>query len=209
MSVIEQSAVAGLSGFDPEFRDYGGLARQMGLTPEAMACRMIEIEGGPEKARSPFTPDMDEPGPYQGKGNTSEWGQRYADIVTCIMKADLAVIEREYDRAVTLELPGNRSADGRAAADRFWIRLRGAFPSAAFRIHHVIGRDDPMMPPRAALRWSLDGTHDGWDAFGQPSGAEVHVMGISHAEFGPWGLRREWVNIDEVAIWKQILLKKG
>jgi hypothetical protein len=40
-------------------------------------------------------------------------------------------------------------------ADRFWMGLRAAFPSATFTIHHRIGRDDPMMPPRAALRWSL------------------------------------------------------
>jgi hypothetical protein len=44
-----------------------------------------------------------------------------------------------------------------------------------------------MMSPRAAIRWSLDGTHDGWGAFGRPTGAPVHVMGMSHAEFGPWG----------------------
>ena len=34
-------------------------------------------------------------------------------------------------------------------------------------------------------------------------------MGLSHAEFGPWGLRREWTLIDETAIWKQILLAAG
>jgi hypothetical protein len=32
---------------------------------------------------------------------------------------------------------------------------------------------------------------------------------MSHAEFGPRGLRREWVLFDETAIWKQILLKTG
>ena len=48
-----------------------------------------------------------------------------------------------------------------------------------------------------------------WGGFGVPSGADVHIMGMSHAEFGPWGIRREWVLIDETAIWKQILLKTG
>jgi hypothetical protein len=31
-------------------------------------------------------------------------------------------------------------------------------------------------------------------------------MGFTHAEFGPWGLRREFSLWDEVSIWKQILL---
>jgi hypothetical protein len=96
-----------------------------------------------------------------------------------------------------------------ADADRFWIGLRAALPDAAFTIHHVIGREDERMPPRAALRWSLHGRHSGWGAFGPPTGAEIYVLGLSHAEFGPWGLRREWVLYDETAIWKQILLSTG
>lgn len=35
------------------------------------------------------------------------------------------------------------------------------------------------------------------------------VMGISHAEFGPFGLRRKVTLIDETAIWKHILLQTG
>ena len=65
------------------------------------------------------------------------------------------------------------------------------------------------MPPRVAVRWGLDGRHDGPGLFGRPSGAEVYVMGISHAEFGPRGIRREFVLYDEVAIWKQIVQHSG
>ena len=82
-------------------------------------------------------------------------------------------------------------------------------PNAKFTIHHQIGRDDPMMPPRAAIRWSLQGKHDGWGVFGTPTGADLFVLGISHAEFGPWGLRREYTLFDETSVWKQILLQTG
>jgi hypothetical protein len=34
-------------------------------------------------------------------------------------------------------------------------------------------------------------------------------MGMTHAEFGPWGLRREYTLYDEVALWKQIILQTG
>jgi len=91
----------------------------------------------------------------------------------------------------------------------FWTKLRAAFPSATFSIDHQIGREDPLMPPRAAIRWSLTGKHDGWGAFGKPTGAEVHVMGASHVEFGPWGIRREYTLYDETSIWKQIAMKTG
>lgn len=190
-------------------RDQGAVVRQMGIEPKRYAADRIAAEGGPERCIQPLTPANDPPGPYRGHGNDNAWGMRYAETFSGLMAADMASIRSAYDRAVQLELPGGVTGHGWEAADGFWMRLRSAFPSAEFRIHHRIGREDPQMPPRAALRWSLWGRHDGPGAFGPPTGAQVFVLGISHAEFGPYGLRREWVLYDETAIWKQIALHTG
>jgi len=190
-------------------RNQGAIVRQMGWDPATYARDLIERQGGPENCVQPFTPGIDRPGPYKGTGNDNEWGAKYADILGRIMGADMAAIETEYDRACQLAYPGGVSGYSWGDADRFWMGLRASFPSASFQIEHQIGRDDPLMPPRAALRWSLHGKHDGWGVFGEPTGAEVYVMGAAHAEFGPWGLRREYVLFDETSIWKQITLKTG
>jgi len=195
-------------------RDQGAIVRQLGLDPKDYARDLIAREGGPEACVVPFTPANDVEGPYKGKGNDNEWGARYADVITRIMGADFTAIPEVYDRAANLEYPGGVSALSHEGADKFWMGLRASFPNAEFRIHHQIGRDDPMMPPRAALRWTLHGKHEGWGAFGTPTGAEVFILGASHAEFGALvggvpKLRREWVLYDETAIWKQILLKTG
>lgn len=190
-------------------RDQGAIVRQMGWDPKTYASDLITREGGPEACVKPLTPATDRKGDYTGRGNDHTAGQRYAEVLTRIMSADMAAIPACYDRACHLELPGGVTGHGWSAADRFWMSLRAAFPNAAFAIEHVIGRDDPMMPPRAALRWSLDGKHEGWGAFGMPSGADVYLLGLSHAEFGPYGLRREYVLYDETAVWKQIALKTG
>jgi SnoaL-like polyketide cyclase/SnoaL-like domain len=190
-------------------RDQGAIVRQMGWDPKAYAADLITREGGPENCVKPLTPTTDRKGDYNGRGNTSATGQRHADVVTRIMNADMSAITSVYDRACQLELPGGVTGHGWTDADQFWMGLRAAFPNAKFQIDHVIGRDDQAMAPRTAVRWSLTGKHEGWGAFGKPSGAEVYVLGISHAEFGPWGLRREYVLYDETAIWKQILLKTG
>ena len=108
-----------------------------------------------------------------------------------------------------MEYAGGITGHGWAAADSFWLPIRSAMPNATFKLHHQIGREDPMMPPRAAVRWSLTGKHDGWGAFGAPSGADLYIMGVTHAEFGPRGLRREYTIYDETSVWKQILLHKG
>lgn len=190
-------------------RDQGAIVRQMGWDPKAYAADLIAREGGPERCVKPFTPAMDVDGGYRGTGNGHPVGARYADTLSRIMGADMAAIPSLYDRAAQVELPGGVTGHGWRDADQFWMGLRAALPSARFEIHHVIGRTDPDFAPRAAVRWSLTGRHDGWGMFGTPTGAEIHVMAISHAEFGPWGLRREWVLFDETAIWKQILLQTG
>ena len=190
-------------------RDQGAVVRQLGWDPKEYAIDLIEREGGPENCVQPFHPSIDQVGPYTGRGNDNAWGAKYADILNRIMGADLGVIPSEYDRAVTGFYPGGKELISTDGVDDFWISLRAAFPSASFTIDHQIGREDPMMSPRSAIRWSLTGKHDGWGAFGKPSGAEVHVMGISHVEFGPWGIRREYTLFDETSVWKQIAMKTG
>ncbi len=190
-------------------RDNSGIAKQLGMDPRRFARDQIRREGGPGKAARPFTPADDIQGGYLSRGNDSEWGQRLAEILSRIMEKDFAVIRAEYDRAVRVEHPGAVGGWSWEHAETRWMQLRSSFPSAQFAMHHVIGRSDPAQPHRAAVRWSLDGKHDGFGAFGRPTGAPVHVMGITHAEFGPWGLRREFTLFDEIAIWKQIHLQTG
>ena len=190
-------------------RDQGAIIRQMGWEPKQYAAELIEREGGPENCVRPMTPEIDQPGPYKGRGNENEWGAKYADILTRIMGADMAAIPAEYDRAVQTEYPGGLTGHSHGSVDAFWMGLRASFPNATFQIEHVIGRDDPLMPPRAAVRWSLTGKHDGWGSFGTPTGKDVYVLGICHAEFGPYGVRREYAIFDDAMIWKQILLQTG
>lgn len=213
--VIADCAAKGDTIFDEWLvRDYGGIVRQLGHDPRDYAAALIRREGGPETAARPFTPEADVDGGYHGRGDDNPWGLRYEDGLTRIMGADFAHIHSHYDRAVIGEYAGARTAIGREDVVAFWLGLRSSFPSAAFTVHHRIGMEGGMMPPRAAIRWSLDGLHDGWGAFGPPTGARVHVMGMAHAEYGPFGpdgvgLRREFALYDEIAIWKQILLHTG
>ena len=173
-------------------RDRAAIVSQMGFDVVDWARDLIAREGGPDNCVAPLTPANDVVGPYDRQGNDNEWGTRYADTIRAIMAAEMDVIPRAYDRAVNLHYPGGQDGLG-------W-------------------RDDPMMSPRAAVRRSLHGKHAGWGRFGTPTGAEIYIMGISHAEFGPfagngaWGdptIRREYTLIDDTAIWKQIHLQIG
>ncbi|MGB0867530.1 MAG: hypothetical protein ACPGSC_13550, partial [Granulosicoccaceae bacterium] len=106
------------------------IVRQLGIEPLAYARNLIEREGGAEQAIAPFNPDIDKPGPYLGRGNDNEWGERYADILTRLMAADLALIPEAYDRACQLEYPGGQTGHSHADVDVFWTGLRASFPYA-------------------------------------------------------------------------------
>ncbi|KIT17539.1 ester cyclase [Jannaschia aquimarina] len=191
-------------------RDTSGIVHQLGMSPLPFTRDLIAREGGPDKAIRPFHPRDDVDGGYNSRGNDHEVGLEYEDLLTRIMAGnELSAIAQRYDRACRTEFPGARRGWSWPYAEQMWMGLRAAFPDATFTIDHRIGREDPMMPPRAALRWSLLGKHEGRGMYGEPTGAEVYVMGFTHAEFGPWGLRREYTVFDEISIWKQILLQTG
>ena len=185
-----------------QVRDTGAILRQSGQDPRDWA-EAARPRLDPES--QPFRPEVEVQGPYTGAGNADQWGIAFADLLARMMQGGFSVVPEQYDRACQLDYPGGVTAHGAAAAEAFWLGLRASFPSATFSVHHRIGMEEPLLPPRAALRWSLDGRHDGWGPFGPPTGKPVHVMGISHAEFGPWGLRREWTLIDEASVWLQIV----
>lgn len=182
-------------------RDQGAIIRQIGWQPDEYVKNLRDSG----KSLSCFLPENDIVGPYQGKGNDNEWGQKLANYLHRMMKADFTVFEQEYDRAANLFYPSGHETCSFDGAQQFWIGLRSSFPSAEFKIHHQIGRDDDMMPPRAAIRWSLDGKHDGFGLFGAPTQKRVYIMGATHVEFGPYGVRREYTLYDEIIIWQQIL----
>ena len=196
-------------------RDQGAIVRQMGWDPKDYAADLIarrrwtrQLCEAPDTAHRSTRPlHKDRQRQRMGRRimrrfSTGSWAQTWA------------AIEAEYDRAVQSEYVGGVTGHGWDAVDRFWMGLRASFPNAEFKIEHQIGRDDSMMPPRAAIRWSLWGKHEGWGTFGAPTGAEVYVLGISHADFGALitdqpKVRREYTLFDETSVWKQILLQTG
>jgi len=190
-------------------RDTAGLVKQLGLDPKQFARDLISREGGVKDCLKPFCPAIDIEGPYKGRGNDNEWGERLSDVLSRMMNKDFSVIGTEYDRAVQTEHPGSTTVHSWAETEKLWMGLRASFPNAKFTIEHQIGREDPLLSPRAAVRWALHGKHDGWGMFGQPTGSEIYVMGFTHAEFGPYGLRREYTLFDHVSIWKQIFMATG
>ena len=182
-------------------RDQGAIARCLGKTPQAMARAQIEAGSGgfflPENdAPCEWTPVVEKTGP------AADYARTWTRIWT---EKDLSAVAEGYHHAAILEGPGGKTHDGCAGAERFHLGWMAPFPAATFRVEHLFALTEPNRDARVAMRWSIRGTHSGPGEFGAPSGAEVYVMGVSHARMVDGKIAAEWALADEVAVWKQIL----
>lgn len=179
-------------------RDQGAIYKQLGISYDREEHFLDPLDEPGDYL------GVEVPGPYLGRGNDAEPGLMYEDHLMNIVDGELSSVAKMYDRACHLELAEGRTVHGIDEAEKYWIKLRSSFPDAELTIDHRIGQIEEGKPPRSAVRWRLRGEHSGYGLFGPPSGQNVDVMGISHAEFGPSGILREFILIDHVSVWKQI-----
>ena len=191
-------------------RDYASFAYCLGTSPRALALDLAEQDRRRFGAVQFFTPDKDVAGPYVAHLDDSSEGQRYAAAWAGIWGTRTpALIRDHYALGAAVFVPGGEALNGREDYDRFVISYLASFPDLDFKCEHLIVNRDPGQPIRIAMRWSMRGTHSGWGRFGEPTGAPVYIMGLCHAHVVNGQIAFEWIQIDEVTLWKQILAHAG
>lgn len=186
-------------------RDYASFAYCLGTSPRALARTLAEQDLQRTGTVQFFTPEMDIAGPYVAHIDDSAEAQLYRGGWQTIWGAKTpAAIRDHYALGAAVFVPGGEALNGPEDYDRFVISYLAAFPDAEFSVEHLIVNRDPGQPIRIAMRWSIRATHSGWGRFGEPSGAPIYIMGINHAHVVDGRITMEWVQIDEVTLWKQI-----
>ena len=186
-------------------RDQAAIAQQIGIAPEDWGrarAQHLAVEDA-------VLPDPDQQTAQAAAMADDAGGKLAASMLRIWNESDLGHIATSYDPAVNLALPGGRSAFGHQGADAWVVGYRAAFPDARMTIENIITRNDPGSPTRIALRWRIAATHAGHGAFGPPSGARLHIPGITHFELVDGRISREFVLVDELAIWTGIALAAG
>jgi hypothetical protein len=118
-------------------------------------------------------------------------------------------LAKSHDRAINLMLPNGAFGAGWADLAAFIARFRQAMPDLAVVVDHSIALEEPGHPVRVATRWRLAGTHTGSGPWGDASGTQLFVLGITHSEVVAGKVIREFWLVDETAIWRQIALRTG
>ena len=181
-------------------RDQAAIARQIGLHERDLAQRWLNERGGFAMPVMPAAPR-----PYVSFIDTHPLAQRFAQSYRDVWcgrgtTADAGL----FDNQVIVALPGGEMAVG-AARSRFWQGLAAALHGAHFEVEHLVANERPGRATSIAMRWRVRANHSGAGRYGAPTGRPVEVLGISHADVEQGRVVREWVLIDDVALWMQIL----
>lgn len=195
-------------------RDQGAMALAIGTTPEALGREWAKADAAAGKA--PWQHDLwDQVQAGIAEDHAIHHAHPAAVMVRDAMMAAFggalseAELARSHDRAVNLMLPNGAIGAGWADLAAFIARFRQAMPDLALMVDHSIALEEPGRPVRVATRWRLAGTHAGSGPWGDASGAQLFVLGITHSEVVAGKVIREFWLVDETAIWRQIALRAG
>ena len=186
-------------------RDHAAIALQIGSTPEALARQWLNARGGVwNKAVAGPAPDG-----YVSHISTDPLAAGYAEELENLAWGR-GQVSRLYDDAAQQISPGEFTSYGHAEIAAFWRGLFGALPVEHFAIEHLAVQKGGDRADRVALRFRAQTRHSPIDTcmsrYGKhSSGKPVELLGIVHAEFLQGRVIREWVLLDDVAIWMQIL----
>jgi predicted ester cyclase len=201
-------------------RDHAAIALQIGTTPKALAQQWLNQRGG-------WTKPVAGPAPagYVSHISKEPLAARYAQAIADMAggagdnagnsKID-ACVASIYDEAAQQIGPGESTCYGRAEIAAFWQGLFGALRVEQFEVEHLALQRDMLQTgrnDRLALRFRAK-----TQIFPRPDSIvryayhsneviekSVELLGIVHAEFVNGRVVREWVLIDDVAIWMQTL----
>ena len=187
-------------------RDQAAIALQIGTTPRALAQQWLDQRGGWNKPVAGPAPAG-----YVSHVSAEPMAQKHAQGLEALLRrnGDAAAL---YDDAAHLIGPGERSCYGHAEIADFWQGLASSFRVTQFAVEHLVLQRDMASsgrPDRIALRFRAQTVHEPLtleaQRFGKGTGRPVEMLGIVHAELFRGRVLRQWVLLDEVALWMQIL----
>ena len=109
---------------------------------------------------------------------------------------------RESD--AQLQASANRELSGRQQIIYFYLQLLGTLSNLRFSIDYVCSIPHSDKGRDVAVRWTLTGKHTGSVCFGEPTGADVLVLGESQYRVIDGYIQEEWTVFDQLAVLAQI-----
>ena len=180
-------------------RDQAAIAIHLGITPRELAQRWLDERGAWNKpVANPA------PAGYASHISGDAAAQHYASAIGNFALGE-ATPSTIYDDAVHHLGPGGRTRYGQDEVAAYWRELFAALSVQSFYIEHLAMQRSGGRADRVAFRWRANALHNGKGQYGDPTAKRIEIMGINHAEFFNGRVLREWVLVDDIALWMQVL----
>ena len=186
-------------------RDQSAIVKQVGLEPQEFGHQLaLNLKNAGSTV--PNVQDyvkrwegLPESGPLSGAAKNL--AQSYQALWE---QSEFNALEKSHNRACQIHAPEGKVIYGRDQLIEFLTGYTKSFRKGSYRVHHWIVNEEEGKNTRIALRWSFSAEHTGFGSFGEPTGAPVVIMAITHAEMQEDLVVREYHAIDEISLWMQI-----
>lgn len=192
-------------------RDELTLVHQLGLNPAETAKEMarkdaengfsLQVESDIERGIGQLPPSvMPEP-------QTEQFDPEYFIKRTIHEVWNWRLLNKVQDyfaETIALESASMRRLQGRNDYQGYVLSLLSPFPDLAITVEHFTYVGDEQAGYRTATRWRMKGTHTGFGVYGEPTGNQIHILGVSHHLIKDGKIQNEWTLFDEFELLKQI-----
>ena len=187
-------------------RDYAQFARCFGIEPRQLAERLAREDKESETWRHSWL--RDEVNRVLALGDHHPPIDHPAAPIANALQS--AFVDDQYGYAaqiaspsVELQWPSGRRLVGRGAWIACLMQLRTPLGEHTYVLDHWAARPRPDGDIAVALRWWLIGRHLYDGVWGQPTGRELVILGISHYRMRGGRLIEDFTVIDEVSVLRQ------
>jgi predicted ester cyclase len=199
-------------------RDQAAIALQIGVSPRELAMKWLTAmqhdpqspaqNGKAHAGRAVWSKTVANPAPagyFSFVSNDRDAEMLAGALQDFAFAKDGIDVAGVYDDAVHQLGPAGATRYGQAEVSQYWQTLFLQFKVTSFTIEHLAIQRGDGRADRVAIRWRAHTQHSGAGQFGAPTGKPVEIMGINHVELFKGRVLREWVLIDEIALWMQVL----
>ena len=187
-------------------RDQAAIIEQIGLDVSSFARQLAQAERaqGVTPASAEQLVQRWQGGPASLPVADAQLEQLLHDYGQLWEQGGVDQVQLLYNRAANLEAPGGTSLYGHDQISAYYLSYLASLQQRRWRLEHVSVAPADDGPLRVALRWSLTGKHSGFGYLGEPSDKTLVLLGISHWELRSGVIMRDFLLLDELALWLQI-----
>ncbi len=194
--IYNQSSMLQQMGFDlfAKAREFGDArVREPGPRVNASEGTRLQGQGKPLHLSVSDTPGFDVEGELR-RAHHYAWNWR-----------NMAALDRVYDPKLIFHGPTDRELRGLASYKSFILSLIAMFPDIATQVDEIYWMGNEADGYLASLRWSAVGTHRGFGVYGQPTGRQVRIWGLSQYRIRAGRVHEEWMMFNEFDLLQQLM----